>query len=120
VNDIQHWERGVSSEYEQYDEQKPQDVQPDGCSVEGVTHILLLEVISLTDTGGCYSESSTLIEQKRRKKSGGIVVWHHLQSYSTGDSSVDDVLNYNSTNDVDWEEEKYHQNWDHDEFRRLC
>jgi hypothetical protein len=51
VNDIQQRKRGVSSEYEQYDEQKPQDVQPDGCSVEGVTHILLLEGISLTDTG---------------------------------------------------------------------
>lgn len=51
VNDIQQRERGVPSEYEQYDEQKPQDVQPDGCSVEGFTHILLLEGISLTDTG---------------------------------------------------------------------
>jgi hypothetical protein len=51
VNDIQQREGGILSEYEQYDEQKPQDVRPDGCSVEGVTHILLLKGISLTDTG---------------------------------------------------------------------
>ncbi|MDZ7745863.1 MAG: hypothetical protein U5K28_04830 [Halobacteriales archaeon] len=43
MNDIQQRERGIPSEYEQYDEQKPQDIQPDGCSVEGVTHIRLFE-----------------------------------------------------------------------------